>query len=119
MAQTNSRKTGKKAAGDDSLLLRTLHGKLFSIEFLSKNWKSILLVTGLIILFIYNKYSWQTKVDTHTRLKKEIEVVRSEFIRERSTYTSRTRESGMQQMIDSLHLDLQVQVTPPYPIKYQ
>lgn len=111
----------KKANGgnSDSFFLRTLHGKLVSIEFLSNHWKGIILVMGLIILFIYNKYSWQTKVDTSNRLKKEIEVVHSEFIRERSTYTSRTRESGMQQMIDSLHLDLQVQTEPPYELEYQ
>lgn len=103
----------------DSLLLRTIHGKLFTVEFLSRNWKTILMVTAMIIVFIYNKYSCKTKIETSIRLQEQYDIVRSEFVRERSTYMSRTRESGMQQMIDSLHLDLQVQTIQPFTIRYQ
>jgi len=120
MDRTDDKKEkGKRKSGSDSLLLRTLHGKLFSTEFLTAHWKTILLAMGMIIFFIYNKYTCKTKIETSIRLEEQLDVVRSEFVRERSTYMSRTRESGMQGMVDSLHLDLQVQTIPPYPIKYQ
>ena len=108
----------KKSSGSDTLLLRTLHGKLFSTTFLSSHWKAILLVMGMILLFIYNKYSCKTKYETIIKLEKQQKVVRSEYVRERSTFMSRTRESGMQEMVDSLHLGLTVQLLPPYPITY-
>lgn len=118
MSRTES-KDKKKKVSSDSFLLRTLHGKLFSTEFLSAHWKPIILVVGLIIFYIYNKYTCQTKIETNLRLEEQLDVVRSEVVRERSTYMSRTRESGMQAMVDSLGLGLEVQIIPPYPISYK
>ncbi len=119
MASSESRQKKNKAAHSDSLLLRTLHGKLFSTELLAAHWKGILLAMAMILLFIYNKYTCKTKIETTDRLTQQIDILRSEVVRERSTFMSRTRETGMQAMVDSLHLGLEVQTRPPFTIKYQ
>lgn len=70
------------------------------------------------MVYISNKYQVQTKIETIQKLEQELERVRTESVRERSSYMSRTRESSMQVMIDTLRLDLQVREQPPYRISY-
>lgn len=103
----------------DSFFFRFFQGRWFSSTFFLKN--AIFIVTGIIFLMVYisNKYQVQTKIETIQKLEQELERVRTESVRERSTYMSRTRESSVQIMIDTLHLDLQVREQPPYRINYQ
>ena len=50
------------------------------------------------------------------KLEQELEIVETERIRERSTYMSRIRESSMQEMVDTMHLNLKIQDQPPYKL---
>jgi hypothetical protein len=52
------------------------------------------------------------------KLEKELEVVKTERIRERSTYMSNIRETAMRERIDSLHLGLSIQERPPFQLDY-
>ena len=47
-------------------------------------------------------------------LEQELEIVETERIRVKSIYMSRIRESSMQEMVDTMHLNLRVQDQPPY-----
>lgn len=107
-----------KKEKSDNLLLRFIQGRWFSTSFFVKN--CIFLVSAVIFMMIYisNKYQVQTKIETIQKLEQELERVRTEGVRERSEYMSRTRESSMQLMIDTLRLGLQVREQPPYRIKY-
>lgn len=119
--EENKPKTKKKQpkVASDTWLLKALHGKLLSTDFFAKNWGKILCVLIMILIYITNKYNCQTRMETIQTLTRRLEVVETERIRERSTYMSRTRESGMQQLVDSMHLNLHIQEQPPFTIPYK
>jgi len=100
----------------DSLTIRALHGRLLSTDFFRRHWLPVLGVVAMLMIYITNRYTCQTQMETIQRLERELEVSKTERIRERSTYMSRIRESKMQMMVDSLRLGLTVQEQPPYRI---
>ncbi len=116
MAEKKNKPQKKKS---DSLLLKALHGKILSTDFFARNWGKILVVMVMLLIYITNKYQCQTRMETIQSLTRRLEVVKTESIRERSTYMSRTRESEMQQLVDSMHLNLHIQERPPYQISYK
>lgn len=99
-------------------LSELLHGRMLSTDFLSHNWMTIFIVVAIIFIYITNKYQCQTRMETIQKLEHRLEVVNSECVRQKSRYMSHIRESSMQQMVDSMHLDLHVQEYPPFTIKY-
>lgn len=98
----------------DSLMLRALHGRVLSTDFFRRHWLPVLGVVAMLMIYITNRYTCQTQMETIQRLERELEVAKTERIREKSTYMSRIRESKMQQRVDSLHLGITVQERPPY-----
>lgn len=102
----------------NTFIPRFIQGKWFSTTFFLKN--AIFLMSLMIFLMVYisNKYQIQTKIETIQSLEQELERIRTESVRERSIYMSRTRESSIQEMIDTLHLGLQIKSQPPFIVKY-
>lgn len=100
----------------DSLMLRALHGRVLSTDFFRRHWLAVLGVVVMLMIYITNRYTCQTQMETIQRLERELEVAKTERIREKSTYMSRIRESKMQHKVDSLGLGLTVQERPPYRI---
>lgn len=113
------RDEGHRASRADSLMLRALHGRLLSTDFFRRHWLPELGVVVMLMIYITNRYTCQTQMETIQRLERELEVAKTERIREKSTYMSRIRESRMQQKVDSLRLGLTVQERPPFrlPVK--
>ncbi|MDE6305098.1 MAG: hypothetical protein K2L90_00745 [Muribaculaceae bacterium] len=109
----------KSAAGSDSLLLRALHGRLLSTDFFARNWLKLLMLIVMILIYITNKYQCQTRMEEIRKLTRQLEVVETERVRVRSEYMSRTRESAMQELVDTMHLGLRVQERPPYHLSKQ
>ena len=101
----------------DSLMLRTLHGRLLSTDFFRRHWLPVLGVVVMLMIYITNHYTCQTQMETIQRLERELEVAKTERIREKSTYMSRIRESRMQHKVDSLRLGLTVQEQPPFRLR--
>lgn len=94
-----------------------MYGRVVSSDFFAHNWLAVFTVIVMILIYITNKYHNQTKMEEIRALNRELEIVRTERVRERSLYMSRTRESSMQQLVDSLHLGLCVQDAPPFKLK--
>lgn len=107
-------KTSKKNSG---WIQRVFYARFLSSDFFIRNWKSVLLLMVMMLVYITNRYQCLTRMEEIRRLKQELEVVQTERIRERSHYMSRIRESAMQEMVDTMHLNLRVQEQPPYKIK--
>ncbi len=101
-----------------NILGRALRGRFISTDFFSRHWITVALSVLMFVWYITNKYECQTSMETIQKLEKELEIVRTERVREQSTYMSRIRESSMLQLVRRNHLDLEVQDTPPYKIKY-
>lgn len=111
---TNDNADNRKAAKKDSLLLRTVMGKLLSSDLFARHYGSIVLVIGMILVYITNRYQCLTRMEEIRKLNRELEIVETERVRVKSLYMSRIRESSMQELVDTMHLNLQVQDRPPY-----
>ena len=105
-----------KKIKDDNLLVRLINGRLLSSDFFARHWKSVLLAILMVLIYITNRYQCLTRMEEIRRLEQELEVVETERIRVRSTYMSRIRESSMQEMVDTMHLNLRIQDKPPYKL---
>lgn len=112
--------TGKSGRGDErkprkqSIARRIIFGSVISSDFIVRHWLKIFVLLLLIMIYISTKYQCQTDMETIRRLSNQLEVVKTERIRQRSTYMSRIRESAMQQLADSVHPGLVVQEQPPF-----
>lgn len=100
----------------DNLLVKLINGRLLSSDFFARHWKSVLLAILMVLIYITNRYQCLTRMEEIRRLEQELEVVETERIRVRSTYMSRIRESSMQEMVDTMHLNLRIQDKPPYKL---
>lgn len=101
----------------DSFMLRALHGRILSIDFFRRYWWIVLGSAAMLMIYITNRYTCQTQMETIRTLQKELEVAKTERVRAKSIYMSRIRESSMQHIVDSLHLGLTIQEQPPYRIQ--
>ena len=105
-----------KKIKDHNLLVKLINGRLLSSDFFARHWKSVLLAILMVLIYITNRYQCLTRMEEIRRLEQELEVVETERIRVRSTYMSRIRESSMQEMVDTMHLNLRIQDKPPYKL---
>lgn len=116
--QSASREKKARKSFTSNILGRALRGRFISTDFFSRHWITVALLVLMFVWYITNKYECQTSMETIQKLEKELEIVRTERIREQSSYMSRIRESSMLQLVRRHRLDLQVQDTPPYKIRY-
>jgi len=114
MPRSQKETTSSSTRRQDSLMLRALHGRMLSIDFFRRYWLVVLAAVVMLMVYITNRYTCQTQMETIRTLQRDLEVARTERIRAKSVYMSRIRESSMQHLIDSLQLGITVQEQPPY-----
>lgn len=119
MFGSRSRKNGSEGSRETSgnILREFLYGRVVSSDFFARNGFAILVIVALSLVYISSKYTCQTKMEQVRRLDKELEVIKAECVSERSRYMSKVRETAMQQLVDTLGLDLAVQEAPPYYVR--
>lgn len=92
------------------------HGRLLSTDFFARNWATVLTIIIMFLIYITNKYQCQTRMETIQALQHRLEVVETERILQHSLYKSRTRESAMRELVDTMRLNLSIQERPPFKI---
>ena len=97
---------------------RIIQGQLLNFEFFAQHWLKVLICTLMVLLYITNKYQCQTRMVTINKKQEDLEIAKNHSISERSLYMGRTCESSMQELIDTLHLNLKKQEQPPFKISY-
>ena len=112
--KTNNTGSKGKKGRKPSIARRLIFGSVISSDFIVKHWLKIFVLMLLIMIYISTKYRCQTDMETISKLTTQLEVVKTERIRQRSTYMSRIRESAMQELADSIRPGLTVQEQPPY-----
>lgn len=95
---------------------RFVWGSLISSEFLNRNKVKIFVGVFLILVFIATKYQCQVGMENIRKLSNKLEVVRTESIRQHMVYMSRTRESAMTSLADSVRPGLCIREKPPYTL---
>ena len=116
-----SKKTAKpdNKKKKSAFISRIFRGELISSDFFARHWLPILIFIIVIMVYITTKFTYRTNIEKIEALQKQLEIVQNESSRERSLFMSRIRETSMQQMVDSLHLNLRVQTQPPFVLKRQ
>lgn len=99
-----------------SIMRQLMHGQVVSSDFFARNWVGMALIVFMLLIYIAGKYTCQTKMEEVRKLTHRLEVVKAERVRARSEYMGCIRESAMQQMVDTLHLELSVQEYPPFVV---
>ena len=82
-----------------SIITRLFRGQVLSSDFFARHWLPVLICIVVIMVYITTKYTCQTNMEKIAAL-----------------FMGRKRETSMQHMVDSLHLNLKVQAQPPYKI---
>lgn len=110
---TNKRKKRNVASG---VVSDMLHGRWISTRFFSRHWAPLLAIVIMLLVYITNRYQCMTAMETIKTLERELTVVKTERIRQKSRYMSSIRESAMQGRIDSLNLRLKISQQPPFKL---
>lgn len=103
----NKAKSAKKRSG-------IVQAQWLSTKFFSRHWGIILAFVLLVLVYITNRYQCITAMETIQSLEKELQIVRSERVRERSEYMSATREAEMQKLVRQSGLNLEIREQPPF-----
>lgn len=77
----------------------------------------MLITIVVLMVYITNKYVSLTNMEKIDSLRHRLEIVENEKAHERSRFMGRIRETAMQEVVDSLNLNLKVQTQPPYKIR--
>lgn len=99
-----------------SLIGTAVRGGWLSTRFFSRNWGIILALVILVMIYITNRYQCLTAMENIQKLNKELEVVKSERIRQKSAYMNAIREKTMLKSIRDAGLDLTHRDQPPYKL---
>ena len=89
-----------------------------SSGFILKHLPTVILVVIASLSYISVRFDCMTAMQQTANIRVQLEVARADVQRERAKYMSATCESNMQQMVDSLHLNLHIQERPPFKISY-
>ena len=116
MARKKKQKPVKEQRGQ-RWFHRVLYGNVVTTGFFAKHWIKVFILVVIVMIFISTKYQCMTAMEEIKRLENELNIVKTECIRQRSGYMSRIRESAMQEMVDSLIPGLTVPEQPPYILK--
>lgn len=116
-ARRKDKKNGKEAARRKTGFgQRLLWGSLVSSNFLGRNKAKIFAGLVLVLIFIGTKYECQVGMENIRTLSDRLEVVKTESIRQHMAYMSRTRESAMTALADSVRPGLGIREQPPYTL---
>lgn len=89
-------------------------GRIISGDWFVKNWLKLFILILAMFIYITCRFSYASTMEGIIAERKRLNSVHAEEVRQRSIYNSRICETSMQQLVDSLHLDLTVQTQPPF-----
>ena len=123
-AKQNKKKKQSKRNEDDTFTLNplrlvqnTLQGRMFlTLEFFKRNWLYIVAATVMMLMYISNKYVYQSDMAKLQELKVSLNNARTDYVDASSTYNSKILESQMKSYIDSMGIDLNISKCPPYKL---
>lgn len=114
----NAKSSKKLAKVPKNAIGRLLQGDVVTSDFFAKHKIMIFAIVVLTMFYIITKYQSMTGIEQIRKLETELEVVKTERIRERSTYMSRIRESSMAHLADSIRPGLSIHQAPPFELSY-
>ena len=123
--QNNNKNSKKQMNADDesfslnplALVQRTLQGRMFlTLEFFKRNWLYVIAATVMMLMYISNKYVYQSDMAKLKELKVSLNNARTDYVDASSTYNSKILESQMKHYVDSMGINLNISKRPPYQL---
>lgn len=100
-----------------TLVQRALQGRMFlTLEFFKRNWVYVIAATLMMLMYISNKYVYQSDKARLGELKVSLNNARTDYVDASSTYNSKILESQMKSYIDSMGINLNISKEPPYQL---
>ncbi|MBR2146519.1 MAG: hypothetical protein IJ925_03660 [Muribaculaceae bacterium] len=119
----NKKKDKKESAGQGFtlnplvLVQRALQGRMFlTLSFFKRYWVYVVAITVMMLMYISNKYQYQSDKAKLGTLKVMLNNANTDFVAASSNYNSRILESQMKSYIDSMGIDLNISKQPPYKL---
>lgn len=110
-------KNTKNRRRKSNIVSRMINGRMVSTNFFRRYRAWILLVMAFALTYIYIRYECMTSMENIQKLEKQLEVVNTLAIREKSLYMSNIRESSMNHLLKANGMNLKVTDRPPYKLK--
>jgi len=99
------------------LFQRLLQGRTFlTLGFFKRYWVYVVAFTVMTLMYISNKYVYQSDKAKLGTLKVMLNNATTDFVAASSRYNSRILESQMKEYVDSMGLDLNLAKEPPYKL---
>lgn len=116
MTDDNNKSGKKKRNSKTSQTMNSIIvGRSFlSLDFFRRNFLFIIFVTGLMLMYIGNKFECQSKMQEVMTLKTELDNAKTDCVNASAKYNSMIRESQMKAYVDTMHIDLSNPERPPY-----
>lgn len=108
-------KEKKKKKGPS--LKSILGGDILATDFFRRQTKLLLLILGLIIFYIHNRYAAQQEMIEIDQLKKELIDIKYDALTRNSELVEKSRQSRIEEYIQKEETELQTATCPPYLIK--
>ncbi len=89
-------------------------GRILSLELFRRNFLYIIVIVGMLLMYIGNKFECQSKMEQVMALKKELDNAKTDCVNASARYNSKIRESQMKALVDTMHIDLTAPDQPPY-----
>ncbi|MBP3737962.1 MAG: hypothetical protein J6I72_02785 [Muribaculaceae bacterium] len=115
MANENNSNQKKRTSKAGAAMGGLLMGRSFlSLDFFRRNFLFIIFITGLMLMYIGNKFECQSKMQEVMTLRTELENAKTDCVNASAKYNSMIRESQMKAFVDTMHIDLTNPECPPY-----
>jgi hypothetical protein len=99
------------------LVQRALQGRMFlTLEFFKRYWFYVVAVTLMMLMYISNKYVYQSDKAKLGTLKVMLNNASTDYVDASSNYNSRILESQMKSYVDSMGINLNISKEPPYKL---
>ena len=115
MANENNSNQKKRTSKAGAAMGGLLMGRSFlSLDFFRRNFLFIIFITGLMLMYIGNKFECQSKMQEVMSLRTELDNAKTDCVNASARYNSMIRESQMKAYVDTMHIDLSNPERPPY-----
>ena len=98
-------------------IAQIMDGSFLGTDFFRQQYKFMLLVVVLLILYIGNRYSVNAKIAEVDRLKQELTETRYEALVQNSNLMQESRQSHIRKLVEERGLDLRETTQPPFHLK--
>lgn len=92
-------------------------GDILATDFLRRQTRLLVMVMGLVIFYIHNRYACQQQLIEIDRLKKQLTDTKYDALTRSSELMERSRQSHIEQYIATKGSTLQTSTHPPYLIE--